>query len=83
MTRYCAAHNQPRLKASRIDEADGIVEFTFIDATDLGAHPAHVTACEIGFLSEDRLRLQFTFQGGRGASIERIDLHRTGQSPGR
>jgi hypothetical protein len=81
MTHYCAAHNQPRLKASRIDEAGGIVEFSFVDATDLGAHPSHVTACEIRFLSAHRLRLQFTFEGGGRTSVENIDLHRVGHAP--
>src|SRR5215469_7558816 len=35
MTHFCAAQNQPRLKASRIDLAKGIIEFGFVDITNL------------------------------------------------
>lgn len=37
MTRYCAARNQPRLKASKIDLADGSIDFAFVDATNLSS----------------------------------------------
>src|ERR1700686_1197643 len=35
MTHFCGAQNQPRLKAERIDLAHGIVDFGFVDVTNL------------------------------------------------
>jgi hypothetical protein len=34
MTHYCAANNQPRLKARRVDDAKGVIEFGFVDVTN-------------------------------------------------
>ena len=76
MTHYCGARNQPRLKASRIDEAAGVVHFAFVDATDLAAHPAHVEAAEVRFLPGDRLVIEFTFDAGGKKSLEHIELTR-------
>ena len=76
MTHYCGAQNQPRLKAIRVDDADGILDFSFVDATGLDEHPAHVTALEIRFLGDGRLELRFTFEGAGKTSVERIQLRR-------
>ena len=73
MTHYCAAQNQPRLKADRIE--DDIVTFTFIDATNLSKQPAHVEAVELRFPADDRLVVRFTFTGAK-KSIEHIELKR-------
>lgn len=35
MTHYCGAQNQPRLRARTIDLAKGILDFDFVDATNL------------------------------------------------
>jgi len=35
MTHYCGVQNQPRLKARQIDVAKGILDFDFVDATNL------------------------------------------------
>jgi hypothetical protein len=60
MTHYCAAQNQPRLKASRIDVANGIVEFTFVDITNLRSSEAgHVVGLELRFLAPDHIKLAF------------------------
>lgn len=76
MTHYCGANNQPRLKASRIDEERGVIQFSFVDATNLSAQPAHVEAVEIRFLPDDRLVIEFTFTGGATKSLEHIELRR-------
>ena len=81
MTHYCGAHNQPRLKATRIDEEQGAVQFSFVDATNLSEQPAHVEGLEIRFLAADRLSLRFTFTGGGKQSFEQIDLKRTRRDP--
>src|SRR5262245_9561195 len=72
MTHFCGAQNQPRLKATEIDEARGVVKFSFVDATGLTEHPGHVAAFEMRFLPDDRLELRFTFESGGKTSLERI-----------
>jgi hypothetical protein len=81
MTHYCAANNQPRLKASRIDEAGGVIEFSFVDGTNLAARPAHVHAVELRFPGQDRLVIRFTFAGGDKTSLEHIELKRVPAAP--
>ena len=81
MTHYCGARNQPRLKASRIDEGTGVVTFAFVDGTGLVEHPGHVAGVELRFLANDRLVVRFTFEGDGKTSVEHIELART--RPGR
>jgi hypothetical protein len=76
MTHYCGAHNQPRLRATQIADAGDDVTFSFVDATDLDAHPAHVEGCELRFIDDDHLVVRFTFTGGGKKSVENIDLKR-------
>jgi len=76
MTHFCGAANQPRLKASGIDEGQGIVQFSFVDATGLAEHPAHVVAFEMRFLPGGRLALLFTFDAAGKRSVEHIELER-------
>jgi hypothetical protein len=77
MTHYCAARNQPRLKALRIDLAAGVIDFAFVDATNLAAPDApHVTGLEVRFGDEDHVTLTFLFDGGGKPARERISLHR-------
>ncbi|MGZ7079861.1 MAG: hypothetical protein ACXVJT_10645 [Thermoanaerobaculia bacterium] len=76
MTHYCGAHNQPRLRATQISPAADAVAFSFVDATDLAAHPAHVEGCELRFVDDDHLVVRFTFTAGGKKSVENIDLKR-------
>jgi len=78
MTHYCAAQNQPRLKATHIDESTGTAEFSFVDVTNAAAHPAYVKGFVIQVLDNEHLHLKFIFGGGPGKSgVENIVLHRT------
>jgi hypothetical protein len=82
MTHYCAAKNQPRLKASRIDSGQGILDFSFVDVTNLASPDApHVYGLEMRLLSADHITLTFLFEGGGKQSKERIDLKRVGEKP--
>jgi hypothetical protein len=78
MTHFCAARNQPRLKAVRIDEAAGTAEFSLVDVTNVSAaNPGYVEAFFIQLLDADRLNLKFTFGGGPGRSgVENILVKR-------
>ena len=78
MTHYCAARNQPRLKASKIDLVAGSIDFAFVDATNLSAPDApHVTGLEVRFGDDDHVTLTFLFEGGGKPARERISLQRT------
>lgn len=78
MTHYCAAQNQPRLRARTIDLSKGIIEFDFVDATNLRSSSApHVHGLEIHFHSDDKITLVFLFLSGDQRSRETIDLART------
>ena len=81
MTHYCAARNQPRLRAVRFDEAQGSAEFTLVDVTGVGPkNPGHVEAFFVRLLEADRLNLRFTFGGGPGRSgVENILVRRVRQ----
>jgi len=78
MTHYCAARNQPRLKAVRFDEAEGSAEFALVDVTGVGPkNPGHVEAFFVRLLDADRIELRFTFGGGPGRSgVEHIMARR-------
>jgi hypothetical protein len=78
MTHYCAARNQPRLKATRVDEPAGAVDFSFVDLTsESGAGAAHVEALALRIVDSDHLNLTFTFRGGPGkGGQENITLSR-------
>jgi hypothetical protein len=76
VTHYCAAQNQPRLKATRIDLVRGVIDFDFVDATNLKPGGGHVHGVEIRLLGPDHSILTFLFQAGDLQSRERIDLKR-------
>jgi hypothetical protein len=82
MTHYCAARNQPRLKANKIDNAQGILDFSFVDATNLSSPDApHVYGVERRFLDADHTILTFLYESGGKRSKERIDLKRVPARP--
>lgn len=82
MTHYCGAQNQPRLKARQIDVAKGVLDFDFVDATNLASPDApHVYGLEMRLLSADHVTLTFLFEGSGKRSREFIDLKRAGHKP--
>ena len=82
MTHFCAAQNQPRLKARQIDLAKGIIDFDFIDITNLRAPDApHVRGLEMRLIDPNHLTITFLFQGGEKESRENIVLKRVETKP--
>jgi hypothetical protein len=63
MTHYCAAKNQPRLKATSIDDATESATFTFVDVTNASANPSYVDGFSIHIIDSDHLNLKFEFGG--------------------
>jgi hypothetical protein len=81
MTHYCGAQNQPRLRATKFDET-GIIEFSFVDVTNAGEHPAYVQAATVKVLSEDRLEVVLRFGGPAGpVGVETLRMQRVPGAP--
>lgn len=77
LTHFCAAQNQPRLRASAIDLGSGQITFSFVDITNLRSPDAgHVNGLDVRFLDHDHITLRFRFLGGGKDSEELIDLRR-------
>src|SRR6476469_6129231 len=58
MTHFCGARNQPRLKAAKIDEGNGTVDFAFVDATNIGpANPGHVEAARLHLIDAGHMTI--------------------------
>ena len=82
MTHFCAAQNQPRLKATEFNEPDSSVAFSLIDVTNAATHPAHVDAFALHIVDADDLTLTFDFRGASGKkAIETIVLRRVTPAP--
>jgi hypothetical protein len=80
MTHFCGAQNQPRLKADRMDLAHGLINFAFVDITNLrSADAAHVHGMEMRLIDSNHISITFLFQSGGKESHERIDLKRSGE----
>lgn len=80
MTHYCAAQNQPRLKAERVDLPHGAIDFGFVDVTNLRSpDAAHVHGLELRLIDSNHITVTFLFQSGGKESRERIALKRVGR----
>jgi hypothetical protein len=77
VTHYCAAGNQPRLKAARIDLASGEVDFEIVDATNLRSKDApHVASIRLRLVDDDNLVIRFGFVAAGARSEELVTLER-------
>jgi hypothetical protein len=77
MTHFCAAQNQPRLKATAFDLSSGQITFSLVDITNLRSPTAgHVQGVEVRFLGPDHVTLRFRFTGEGKESDELVDLRR-------
>lgn len=60
LTHYCGAGNQPRMKASRYDAQKGVLQFEFVDITNLSAPNAyHTRGVMITWKADDHISLEF------------------------
>ena len=83
-THFCGAQNQPRLKAQRIDLDHGIIDFGFVDITNLRSPDApHVHGLEIHLIDSNHIIVTFLFQSGGKESHEQISLQRVEKKPAR
>jgi hypothetical protein len=63
MTHFCAAMNQPRLKAVEVDDAAGSATFALVDVTNASKHPSYVDGFALHIIDADHLSLKFEFGG--------------------
>ena len=79
VTHYCAAKNQPRLKAGKIDIAKGTIGFAFVDVTNVASLAApFVHGLDVRLPDADHLELTFHFESAGKKSDEHITLKRVG-----
>ena len=77
MTHFCAAQNQPRLKATAFDRDNSEITFSFVDITNLRSPTAgHVQGLDVRLLAPDHITLRFRFVGDNKESDELVDLKR-------
>lgn len=77
VTHYCAAGNQPRLRATSFGPDNSSVSFSFVDATNMSSPSAgHVDGIELKFLAPDHVTIQFHFVSGEKGNDELLDLRR-------
>jgi hypothetical protein len=74
-THYCAAMNQPRMKA-RSGAPAGAMTFEFIDGTNLGPHPGRMQSLTLTWLDADHQTQVWTYRGGGQESTMTFDLRR-------
>jgi hypothetical protein len=77
MTHFCAARNQPRLKASRVGAGAERADFALVDATGLTKN-GYVQAASIQIVDADHVTITFEFGGGppQMSGTEHIKLER-------
>ena len=77
MTHFCAAQNQPRLKADAFGRNSSSVSFSFVDITNLRSPGAgHVQGLDVEFVAQDHIKLQFHFVADGKERDELLDLRR-------
>jgi hypothetical protein len=77
MTHFCAAQNQPRLKATAFGPDSSGITFSFVDITNLSSPKAgHVQGLDMKFLAADHITLQFHFVSDGNVRDELLDLKR-------
>jgi hypothetical protein len=75
-THYCAAMNQPRMKAVLPPRSPGQLAFEFLDGTNLGAHPGRMQRLVLTFTHGDHHRQEWTYRGDGKEATMTFELKR-------
>ena len=77
LTHYCAAQNQPRMRAAKSENAKKL-EFKFLDGTNMDpAKDMHMHEASIELVDADHIKSEWvTFVQGKPAGSAKFDLHR-------
>jgi len=63
MTHYCAANNQPRMRATRLSGDRNVLSFAFVDAANLPSDKAgHMVRLEMTFQDQDHFAQAWTYR---------------------
>lgn len=77
MTHYCAAHNQPRMRAGKVSPESRNIVFDFVDATNLASPAAgHMHRLVLTFEDRDRIVHEWTWKEKDKEKIEVFTLER-------
>ncbi len=76
-THYCAAQNQPRMRAKPGSDGTRLV-FEFVDGTNLGAHPGRMQRLVLSFPGPGRQVQEWTFRVDDKESTMVMELKRAG-----
>jgi len=76
LTHYCAAGNQPTMRAVKSGAAD-VIAFDFLRGSNMKPADMHMHSVRIRIAGEDQLVSEWTsWQGGKAASTMRFELAR-------
>lgn len=75
MTHYCAAHNQPRMRAYETKDINAVA-FEFVDVTNAAPGDGHMIGVIYILDGPDHHIEEWTFKQGDKVSTGRFDLHR-------
>jgi hypothetical protein len=71
MTHYCAAHNQPRMRAETAAADPKTLVFNFVDVTNLSSpDDAHMRHLVVGFEDKDHFTQEWTYKAKDKESVE-------------
>jgi hypothetical protein len=78
LTHYCAAQNQPRMRAAAFKDGDDKLAFSFFDATNMpDQKAAHMHALTLTFRDADRIAQEWThYNDGKDSGKVVIELER-------
>jgi hypothetical protein len=79
LTHYCAAKNQPRMRATEISDDGSEMLFTFVDGTNMpqGRDTPHMDKARIKFTGDGAMQSQWTFYSkGKERWMEEISYKR-------
>ncbi|MCG3138569.1 MAG: hypothetical protein HJJLKODD_02434 [Phycisphaerae bacterium] len=75
LTHYCAAGNQPRMKATHVSDKE--VTFEFVDGTNMQPTDGHMHAVKYTFVDDNHYTAEWTyFEGGVDKGVTKFDMVR-------
>lgn len=73
LTHYCIAHNQPHLRATRYDAADGELDFDFIDGGNISnGTEGHMHSLKLHFIDDNHYSGQWEFMQDKSPKFNEI-----------
>jgi hypothetical protein len=75
LTHYCAAHNQPRMRAAAFKDRDNSLRFSFVDATNMpGPNAQHMHNLVFNFRDADHFTQEWTLYDG-GKEVQQVVIN--------